>query len=1020
MNLNLKKFAVSVAAAFLMLAGAQPLSAQEEAKAKLITGTVVDSQGEPMTGATVVVVGTQEATATDADGVFKLKAAQGQKLRASFVGCVTTEATVNAANNYTITLRDNDNVLSDVVVVGYAVQKKTNLTGAVSALSSKDIANIPVANTASLLQGRLPGLVLTSNGAQAGNDTPEIRIRGIGTFNNNDPMVLIDGVESTVDQIQQIPAADIDNISVLKDAASASIYGVRAGNGVIIITTKKGQEGNKPKITFNGSYSVLTHGTIPTYLNSYEWAKVRNEASPGTYDDAALEHLRLGDDPDHYANTNWLDEMLRTGGLQQYNFAISGGNKTVQYMNSVSYSNQKGIMKFTGVERMSFRSNINTDYKRFHFGINAFGAKTRVTTPAVSVGGDQGIMRRISWFTRPTVPVYYSNGDYGIVDGSLRSILIKNPFLDLTSGTGRDNRWLFNGRAVAALDIWKGFKLQSSLAYVLEEQTTKKYSPKVQQQSTAEGESVYPAGETNKLQDFWSRRQTWTWENLLTYNQTFAEVHDVNVLLGLSYMDSSYGCTGASKQGFPTENIFELDGGTINPQAWGNAWNYTLKSFFGRVNYVYDDKYLFEFNLRRDGSSRIPKKHRYGTFPSVSGGWVFTQEKFMEDITPVMNHGKVRLSWGKLGNQEIGNYAYTATLGASGNYFFDQTDDKQAGMVQTSVPNEDIRWETTRSWDVGLDLAFFSNRLTGSFDWFDKKTSDILMTVAMPGIFLGNLAAPYQNLGEVRNRGWELALGYQDGRGDWTWNATFSISHVANEILKLGDLDEMIGGSTINRVGEPINSFYALQSTGIYRNQEEVDSYKNADGKVITYNGQMPSPGDIRYADTNGDGNITPDDRVIIGNPFPKFSYGFNLGGSWKNIDLSMFFQGVSGLDRFTWETTSDIRGNLTDRFLDRWSETNPNGSMPRIGNENNNTYSSFWKQDASYLRLKNLEVGYTFRQPWLSKAAIENVRLYFTATNLFTITSLKHWDPEKYSSDARSDVHPGMRSYAFGINVQF
>lgn len=1012
---NLKR-GIALVAVFLSvsLGGLTTLWAQSQ-----VSGLVTDPSGEPLIGAGVSVVGSSTGTITDVEGKFTIAATQGQTLRFSYIGFLSVDVKVDGRKTYSVTLAEDENLLDDVVVVGYAVQKKVNLTGSVAAISSKEIDNIPAANTATLLQGRLPGLVLTSNGAQAGNDTPEIRIRGIGTFNNNDPMVIIDGVEGSVSQIQQIPAADIDNISVLKDAASASIYGVRAGNGVIIITTKQGSEGNKPKIVFNASYSVLTHGTIPTYLNSYEWAKVRNEASP-TYDEVALEHLRTGDDPDHYANTTWLKELLRTAGMQQYNISVSGGSKTTQYMTSASYSNQDGIMKFTGVERMSFRSNVTTNYKRFHFGINAFGTRTNVTTPAIEVGGGSGLMRNVSWFTRPTVPVKYSSGDYGCVDGSLRSISIKNPFKELTQGTGRDNSWLFNGRGFAALDIWKGLKIQTSLAYVMDENTTKKYSPKSLQENDAEGNVVHAAGKNNTLSDSWSRSQTWTWENILSYNQTFAGKHEVNVLLGLSYIDSRYSYTGASKQGFPTENIYELDGGTLNPQAYGNSWQYNLKSLFGRVNYIYDGRYLFEFNIRRDGSSRIPKEHRYGIFPSVSAGWVFTKEHFMESVTPVMNVGKLRLSWGKLGNQEIGNYAYSATLGATGNYFFDQNADKQAGMVQTSVPNEDIRWETTSSWDVGLDLSFFESRLNASFDWFDKKTTDILMRVSMPGIFLGKLAAPYQNLGAVRNRGWELTMGYQDGKGDWTWNANFSLSRVSNKILELGGLDQMISGETINRVGYPINSLFALKSTGIYRNQAEVEAYKSKDGNIITYNGAIPKPGDIRFEDTDGNGNVTQDDRVIIGNPFPKFSYGFNLGASWKNIDLSTFWQGVAGLNRYTWETTSDIRGNLTERFLDRWSESNPDGSMPRIGNENNNESSSFWMQDASYLRLKNLELGYTFRQSALSKASIESIRLYFTATNLLTFTGYKYWDPEKYSSDSRSDVHPGMRSFSFGVNVQF
>lgn len=393
-------------------------------------------------------------------------------------------------------------------------------------------------------------------------------------------------------------------------------------------------------------------------------------------------------------------------------------------------------------------------------------------------------------------------------------------------------------------------------------------------------------------------------------------------------------------------------------------------------------------------------------------------EELMKDYKN-FSLGKLRLSWGKLGNQEIGNYAYAATLGASGNYFFDQGGDKQAGMVQTSVPNEDIKWETTRSINVALDLGFFNNRIQTTFEWFDKKTSDILMQLAMPGIFLGSLNAPYQNVGAVRNRGWEWNVNYSDSKGDWVWNVGFNLSHVKNEILEMGGLEETISGQTINRIGNPIGAYFGYKAIGMYRTEADLQR-TNSKGEVIKQNGVAPKLGDIMYADLNDDGNITADDRDIIGNPFPKYSYSFNLGASWKNFDLSTFWQGVGGIYRYSWETSTDIRGNLTERWLDRYSAGNVNASMPALGNTMNDSYSSFWLENSSYLRLKNLEFGYTFRQPGLAKMGVSSVRVYFAGSNLLTFTSLKNWDPEKTSGDARNDVHPNMRTYSFGLNIQF
>lgn len=994
------------------------LSFTAYAQERTVTGKVYDAAGEPIIGASVVIQGTTQGTITDIDGAFQLKVQPSQTLVVSFLGYKDVILPVGNKNGFKVTLEEDSKKLDEVVVVGYATQKKVNLTGSVASVSSKDIQDIPVANTATLLQGRLPGLVLTQNGAQAGNDNPEIRIRGIGTFGNNNPMVLIDGVEGSLSQISEIPSADIDNISVLKDAASAAIYGVRAANGVILITTKRGQASSRVKVSYSGSYTLQTPGIVPDYVDSYNWALMRNEVNPDTFSPEALQKLKDGSDPDHYANTNWLDAVLRNASMHQHHLSVSGGSENTHFMTSVAYSNQEGIMMKTGVERFSFRSNLDTRYKRFTFGLNLSGNKNNVTAPAVAPSGEGGIMRFVSWFTRPTVPVMYSNGHYGYVDGSSMSAeMVKNPVELMSLGHRSNEYWRFNGKAFAGIELWDGLKFQTSLAYAFDLNATKSYTPKSPARYDADGNIVKAAGETNKEEDYWYRNATWTNENLLTYNKQFNK-HNINVLLGHSVIGSRFYKTTASIQGFPTENIYELKGGTINPGATGESEEYKLQSFFGRVNYSYDDRYLFEFNIRHDGSSRMPKANRYATFPSLSAGWVFSNEGFMKDYRN-FSLGKLRLSWGKLGNQEIGNYAYAATLGASGNYFFDQSKDKQAGMVQTSVPNENIKWETTRSVNVALDLGFFNNRIQTTFEWFDKKTSDILMQLAMPGIFLGSLSAPYQNVGAVRNRGWEWTVNYSDSKGDWAWNVGFNLSHVKNEILEMGELEEKIDGNTINRIGNPIGAYFGYKAIGIYRTEADLQR-TNSKGEVIKQNGVAPKLGDIMYADLDDNGNITPEDRDIIGNPFPKYSYSFNLGASWKNFDLSTFWQGVGGIYRYSWETSTDIRGNLTNRWVNRYSADNINAPMPALGNTMNDSYSSFWLEKSNYLRLKNLEFGYTFRQTELAKVGISSIRVYFAGSNLLTFTPLKNWDPEKSSGDTRNDVHPNMRTYSFGLNIQF
>lgn len=982
-----------------------------------VSGIVTDSSGEPVIGASITEKGTSNGTISDVKGHFGISVSSTAILQISFIGYRTEEVTASPAKtSLKVILRENSEQLEEVVVVGYGVQKKANLTGSVASVNFKDVNTMPVANTTNMLQGRLPGVVLTNNGAQAGKDTPEIRIRGVGTLSgNNDPMVLIDGVEASVAQIAQIPAGDIDNVSVLKDAASASIYGVRAANGVILITTKRGME-SKPAISYSGSIALQEATVLPDYVGSYDWAKMYNDAQ-GTdfYTPEMLQKIQDGSDPDHFANTDWTRELFHTAAMHQHHLSVSGGGKDTHYMISTSYFNQSGILKETGYERFNFRSNVDAKLGIVKIGLNLAGSKEKTDAPVKNITGD-GLMRALTWYTRPTVPVKYSNGHWGCVDGtSISQTVFKNPVEELYQGKKDDYSYHFDGNVFAEVDIWKGLKFRSSLAYKFFMNDVSTFVPKDMRVYDADGNVLNTMG-TNSVNDYHYLSTTYTNENILTYNVRIGK-HEIAALLGHSVQAWREDLTNAYKENLSTDNLYELDAATANPNATGSAAEYALQSFFGRVNYNYDNRYLFEFNIRRDGSSRMPKANRYANFPSFSAAWVLTNESFMQNVEPLTSF-KLRGSWGKLGNQEIGNYSYAPTMAAKYNYYFGNQ--KVIGMADNIVANDKIKWETTTITDVGFDASFWKGRISITFDWYNKLTSDILLKLAMPYTYIGFLDAPLQNAGKVQNRGWELSANYFDHKGDFSWNVGFNLSSVRNKIVDdSGGIDQK-WETTINREGYPIGAYYGLKAIGIYRTEADLNR-TNSKGEVIKQDGTMPALGDIMYEDTDDSGNVTSDDRVIIGNPFPKMSYSFNLGFSWKGIDVSTFWQGVAGIYRYNWsQATISNGGNMTTEWLDRWSEGNPNGSMPRLGNTENEVYSSFWLKKSDYLRLKNMEIGYTFPAHWLKGIGVQNVRFYVAGTNLLTFTPLKNYDPEKSSGDMRNDVHPNTRTYSFGVNVKF
>lgn len=982
-----------------------------------IEGKVVDKLGKGIPGATITISSKSISLQSGQNGEFTIKAAISDNITVSSIGYESAVHQVKNLSPMTIVLQDELTTVDEVVVVGYGTQKKGNLTGAVSSVKFDEVANTPVANTTNMLQGRLPGVVLTNNGAQAGKDNPEIRIRGIGTLSdNNNPMVLIDGVESDISQISDIAPHDISSISVLKDAASASIYGVRAANGVILVNTKRGLA-QPTKISYAGIFAAQTPSVVTEYLNSKDWALAFNDAKGASvYTDEMLQKLQDGSDPDHFANTNWLKEMFKTAPMHQHHLSVNGGNDVSKIMISAQYQDQDGIMLNTGNKRYGFRSNVDSKLGRVNIGLNLSGSKQDIEEPTTSVTGD-GLMRMINWFTRPTVPVKYSNGHYGYLDGtSLSHTIFKNPVEMLGIGNKDFENTRFDGKIFASINLFEGLTFESSLGYKVFRQDVSTFSP-TRSIYNASGEVVQHIS-TNSLNDYYYKSTTILNENILKYIKSIQN-HQIEVMVAQSSQFARTDLGTASIQNFPTDNIYELDGGTLNPAVTGSAYESALQSFFGRINYNYDSKYLLEVNLRHDGSSRMPKKHRYGTFPSFSAGWNIDRESFMSSVGFV-SALKLRASWGQLGNQEIGNYAFSQALQVGGNYYFG--DGLSTGLNKVNLANDNITWETTEMTNLGLDFGILNNKLSFSFDWFNKQTSDILLRLSMAPSFLGNLAAPYQNAGKVENKGWEFSTIYSDMKADLKWNVGINLSAVKNKIVDNRGIDNY-GNNTINREGNPINSYYGLVSLGLYRTKEDLERFTLVEGveKKITQFGNQPQLGDIMYADINKDGNISDSDRQIIGNPFPELEYGFNLGLQYKNVGLSMFWQGLAGLDRFNWEqTTLSNGGNLTHRWLDRYSATNTNGSMPHLGANINDRYSSFWLTKGDYLRLKNLELGYEFDSELLKKIGVSSLRAFLAGANLLTFSSVKDFDPEKTSGDLRNDVHPNVKTYSFGINLKF
>lgn len=704
-------------------------------QAVTVKGSVKDAAGEAIIGASVVVEGTTNGLITDVDGHFSIQASVGQNLVISYIGYETQVVKIARANQQiNIVLKESSELIDEVVVVAYGTQKKANLTGAVSSVKVNDIKDIPVSNTSSLLQGRMSGVTVSSFSAQPGAEGDvEIRIRGINTFGDSNPMVLIDGVEGSLNSVSP---NDIENISVLKDAASASIYGVRAANGVVLVTTKRGNA-DKKTLSYSGSYGVQKATVLPTYINSWDWATLYNEQNEAMGDVTTnftpemIQQMKDGSRPDLFANTRWSDKIFRSAPIQTHHLSMSGGNATSHYMGSVGYMGQDGIMEGTSTDRFNFRLNADSKFiDIITLGLNVSGNHEEVEEPTI---GTYYVFEQMKWHSRPSVPYKYSNGEWGFVDGNDKMQAIKNPAY-ATTITSKKKYSRFDGKAFLEIEPIKNLSIKTSFAYQYNQWNSIGAEPAYIPQDSY-GNPVGGSGK-NYLTDAYYSETQWINENIITYHFD-VNGHAFNFLLGQSNQYNNFRSTTATGEDLPSDNITVLNG-ALSTSAKGDAAEAALRSFFGRVNYNYKDRYLAEFNLRRDESSRIPKKNRTGYFPSVSVGWNIAQEAFMEKYS-FISQLKLRGSWGELGNQEIGYYPFAQYIGLGNNYVWG--DNKVSGVAISSLANPDIKWETTATTDIGIDAAFLNNKITLTADYFYKKTSDICCNCPFPElwVFLLNL-----------------------------------------------------------------------------------------------------------------------------------------------------------------------------------------------------------------------------------------------------------------------------------------
>ena len=986
----------------------------------IITGTVIDQKNsQTVIGASINIKGTTNGTITDESGNYTLKVNNPNAILVfSYIGYVKVEEPLKNRKVINVSLKEENNTLDEVVVIGYGTIKKSDMTGAVAGLKAGQLDSQSNTNLGSALQGKIAGVTVGSAGGAPGAGTV-IQIRGAGSLNNNNPLILVDDI--AVASMNNLNPNDIESIQVLKDASAAAIYGSRAANGVILITTKSGKTGEM-KVSFNTSSGTSSVTKMLGLLNQEQWAKVSNAA----YSAAGLAPLDIALNPQVAgAGVDWQKEIFRTAPTQNYSLGISGGSDNLKYNMSLSYLNQDGVIKETNYDRINLR--VKSDYKKGIFKIGEtvmFSKEKRKDLPGVGGQGRNVLGSAISMI--PGFQIYNENavGGYGGASGPVTDIF--NPLAALNLFDVKNDYYQTLVNTYAEASFFDGFKYKLNVGATLSEHKSYSYTPRYQV-------GGFFTNLYNTLAEGSDLNQYYQIENTLNYSKKFGK-HSFNVLVGHTIYQNNYRSISGSVSGLP-DGIFVL-AGSVQPSITGSADENKLISYLGRAIYSYDNKYILTATFRRDGSSRFSPENKWGNFPSISAAWGIGKEQFFTNLGLPVSELKLRTSYGILGNQEIGDYQYLGLITPGISYPIGNPNTLLVGNIQTEYPAIGLKWESTATANVGLDLGLWNGKLEYTFDYFQKHTSDLLLRVPIP-LSVGSANDPYTNAGNVSNKGFEMGLTYNEKIGGVNFSISSNISSVKNRVDALSTGSQIIAGSsgsfhgspvTYTEVGYPIYSFFLVKTDGLFRSQAEINSYTK-NGVLIQPRAQV---GDIKYVDSNGDGQIDASDRQFSGSAFPDFEYGFRIQADWKGIDLTIAAQGTHGNKIYNGNNTDlqTVRANTNYSSATLNSYTfNPNSNFPRLDindlNNNSADYSDRFLEDGSYLRIKTIQIGYTIPNNLTKKLSIDKCRFYLAGDNLITFTKYSGYNPD-VSLDALGGrgidykTYPLSKTITLGLQLNF
>lgn len=994
-----------------------PISALAQGRIH-VTGTVTDDAGEALIGATIKVKGGKALTVTDALGQYDVNVNGTTELVFTYVGMESVTRKVTKSGTIDVVL-SSTSALDEVVVVGYGSQKKVNLTGAVQSVSSSEIIRRSVSNGSSVLQGLVPGLTAVVSSGQPGADQASMQIRGLGSLNSSTaPLILIDGIEGDMNRID---LNAIESITVLKDAASASIYGSRASNGVILVTTKRGAEG-RIKVTFNGYTGKNVPTTLPKPTTAIQYMEAVDHARVNSFQDPlyteALEVYRAGGvDQFNYYDTNWRDLVINGSGLvQNYSVGMNGGNDYARVYASLGYYKQDGLIKNNHFGRTTLRVNTDlTPAKWLKVGTDISIRQANVKAPVLDTPA--GIIGKALTMT-PIMSGINSDGTWGYgINGT-------NPMAMIENGYTRSTAPEYIAKLTATITPIKELTIFGSYSWKRNDGETTAFAKPYDTYEMGVFKGAFPT--TGSSQSEQTTKQVNKQYNLQATFEKEMGKHYLKVMGGFQAEEMKYKYLIAGRKNFPYDGYEDLVNGDASTQSNSSSRHeFAMLSYLYRLNYTFDRRYLLEVNGRYDGTSRFRKGNRWGFFPSFSAGWRISEEAFFDGARDAVSNLKLRASYGTLGNQAIsGYYPYTSAVGINNAYGYWFDEQLATGVAQVAMANPDITWEKSHQIDVGLDLTTLNGRLNITADYYVRKITSMLQQFPVP-LFVG-MTAPWENAGSMRNNGWELSIEWNDRVGDFGYYVKGNLSDVKNKVLDLYG-NEYLSGGYITTEGEAYHSWYGYVTDGYFQTQEEIDATP-----VYGGNKKNVRPGYIRYVDISGpegepDGKIDSYDRKILGCPTPRYEFGLSLGFDWKGIDFSAFFQGVGKKDvYYSGSGARALTGNYTiyEYQLDTWTEDNRNARFPLLledpnGTNTNSMISDFWIKSGAYCRLKNLVLGYTLPAKITSKAHISKLRVYATAQNVFTLHEnfYQGFDPENGSG---AGCYPLNKTYLVGINVEF